>query len=111
MSLSIFGGILNARSAASHAAENKSARPQFKRTHQFVRLVKSSALIRITDSPVSFMIFGTNHANVNTTTISARTVPAIRHLRCSGRVFNPENKAATDNKPVNGVIKIQNLPP
>ena len=56
-------------------------------------------------------MFGTNHANVKTTTISARIAPAMRHVRCSGHVRQPESKTARAAKPTNGVANIQNRPP
>ncbi len=106
-----FGGTVNTRNTASQAAKNKTARTQFKPTHQLVRLVISSGLIAVTPSPSSFMMFGINQTNVNPTTRRIKTVPAIRHLRCSGRVFKPESKVAIANKLVSGIMNAQNLPP
>ena len=103
--------MLNARNAASPAAEYKIARTQFRRTHEFVRLVTSSELICVTPLPISKMMFGTNQTNVNTKTKRVSTVPAIRHRRCSGGVFKPETKVVSAKKPSSGVTKIQNLSP
>src|SRR5436190_10467249 len=111
MLLSILGGTLKARNAESHPAEYKTTRTQFKPTHALVKLVTSSPLIAITSLLCKRMMLGTNHANVDTTTTRARTVPAIRHLRCWGRVRQPESKVASANRPTSGVASIQNLPP
>src|SRR4051812_9902311 len=103
--------MLKARNTESHPAEYTTTRTQFKRTHQWVKFVTSSALIAITLLPYSRMMFGTNHANVDITTARARMVPAIRHLRCWRRVRKPESKVAKANSPTDGVANIQNLPP
>src|SRR6266576_5646330 len=111
MLLSALGGMLNSRNTESHPAEYKTTRTQFKPTHQLVKLVTSPALIAITSLLCSRMMFGLNHANVDTTTTRARIVPAIRHLRCWGRVRKPESKVAIANRPTSGVANIQNRPP
>ena len=103
--------MLKARRAASQAMKYKIARSQFRRDHQFVRLVICSGFIVVTASLVSFIMFGTNQANVETTTISAMTVAAIRQRRCSGRVLKLVSKVMIVSKPSSGVTKIQNLPP
>jgi hypothetical protein len=104
-------GTVSARRANSHAVSAKNTRPQFKLTHQLVRLATVSGFIVNTSLLCSKRMFGTNQANVNAITKKASPAPVTRHLRCAEFVPRLVSKVAIDSKPTSGVAKIQNLPP